>query len=106
VGQTLSTWSLIPSSQSSPLWELSTYRGEAIVRAKDEIQARQIAGSYFRRRGGPTDVISRIQSPWYIQSLVRCHVIEDSDQFEMDVPGIILPGVRARMNQALHSQRP
>ena len=104
MGQTLSTWSLIPSSQSSPLWELSTYRGEAIVRAKDEIQARQIAGSYFRRRGGPTDVISRSESPWYIQSLVRCHVIEDSYPSEMDVPGVIHPGVRARMSQALRSE--
>jgi hypothetical protein len=104
VHQTLSTWSLVPCSQSSPLWDLSTYRGEAIVRARDEIQARQIAGIYFRRRGGSTDVISRNESPWYIQSLVSCHVIEDSYQYEMDVPGVIHPGVRGRMSQALRSQ--
>jgi hypothetical protein len=101
MNRTLLTWSLDPTPIDSPLWDLSTYRGRAIVRAKDEIQARQLAASYFRRRGGATNIISRIASPWYIQSLVACCMIEDPFQSESEAPSVLHPGVHGRMHQAL-----
>jgi hypothetical protein len=101
MNKTLLTWSLSPTPINSALWDLSTYRGRAIVRAKDEIQARQLAASYFRRRGGSTHVISRIASPWYIQSLVACRAIEDPFQSESEAPAVLHPGVGGRQHQAL-----
>ena len=90
--QTLLTWKLIPSSKASALWDLSIYRGVAVARARDAIQARQIAASYFRKRGGASNVISRIESPWYIQSLVTCQLFDGTAEIDrIDVPGIVDP---------------
>lgn len=92
MGQTLLTWKLIPSSKASSLWDLSIYRGVVVARAKDAIQARQIAASHFRKRSEPSNVISRIESPWYIQSLVACQLIDGVPEIDrIDVPGIVDP---------------
>ena len=90
--QSLLTWKLIPSSKASDLWDLSIYRGVAVARARDAIQARQMAASYFRKRGGASNVISRIESPWYIQSLVACQLVDGVPEIDrIDVAGIVDP---------------
>ncbi len=97
----LRIWRMTPTAKESPLWEVSTYRGEAIVAAHDEVDARQIAPDYFRRRVEVNSLISGIQSPWASKSLVVCSVVEDRYQSEKVLPGVIYPGVRARLRHAL-----
>lgn len=68
-------WKLIPLPADCDDWELSTYRGEVIVRAKDEREARSLVTRQFaaaapRKLGKSTKL-----DPWENSDLVSCKEI-------------------------------
>lgn len=67
----------MPSSEPSPDWDLSTYRSEVIVRAKDELEAREVVILNFsvaaKRKPG---ALTR-RNPWQNVALVSCEMIQD-----------------------------
>jgi hypothetical protein len=74
----MALWQLRPIDLTDPNWEASTYRGIAIVRARNENAARRAAqGAFgvktrFRTVGGVT------APPWNRPELVAAETIEDS----------------------------
>ena len=72
-------WRLVPIDLKSQNWEASTFKGELIVRACDESEARQIASLKFfieteRRLGQNVSV-----NPWRDPTTVSCTRTSDSE---------------------------
>lgn len=68
---------LTPTDVESDHWNGSTYKGEVIVRAKDQDQARHLAQLHF---GIARDVRLSKDSPappWHLPELVTCETIDD-----------------------------
>jgi len=68
-------WHLLPLDSTSDHWRTSTYKGEVIVRAASEAEARSTATANFSRAyarppGGPM-----FFSPWGQASTVGCQCI-------------------------------
>ena len=72
-------WKLTPLPTDSTDWNLSIYRGEVVVRAKDEREARHLATQRFgvgaTVRPGKTTPLN----PWRDSALVSCKMIQDHD---------------------------
>ena len=73
----MAIWQLRPTEKPSEHWEGSTYKGEVIVRAPDEREARQHAANEFaamvrHRPGGDSPF-----PPWKDPALVSCTEAED-----------------------------
>jgi hypothetical protein len=70
---------LIPRNLESDLWKFSTYRGPALVRAADEMEARTTAAHRFF--GGYKSELARrgivTGYAWYSPSLVLAEEVED-----------------------------
>lgn len=73
-------WKLSPLDPSSPDWCNSDYQGDAIVRAKDEEEARNIAVLAFF---GLAEQVSSCQktpcSPWGNPVVTKCIELDNSD---------------------------
>ena len=80
---------LKPTDVSSNHWEASTYKGPAVVRAKDEESAREKATQEFciavRRKPGQNTCLN----PWNQKQLVTCERLENSD-YDEDKPAEVL----------------
>ncbi len=86
----MAIWKLEPTNLESPDWQISSYRGQAIVRAPDAISARRVAADQFTCEAR-TVVIGRDspESPWTNPELVTCAELHDSD-FDPDGPAEVL----------------
>jgi len=73
-------WRLKALSLSSPRWKASTYRGDVIVRAESEANARCLAAKAFGI-GARNGVGRELANPWYRPWLVAAEVLEGS-QFD------------------------
>lgn len=84
-------WKLTPLSTDSLHWDLSTHRGEAIVRAKNEREARQLATERFavavKRKVGHTTPLN----PWEDTALVSCEAIQTNDYQDTGPAAILIP---------------
>jgi hypothetical protein len=86
----MAIWKLIPIDKTSEYWQDSTHKGEVIIRAASEREARKKATLEFgmlqeRIPGEPT----RWDSPWDQSSLVSCQRLEGS-HYEEKGPVAIL----------------
>ncbi len=82
-------WRLTPVDLTDPDWGASSHRGFALVRARDEEEAREAAAAAF-------DVPTRFEPgrgvlapPWKRPRLVTAEVIEDP-RFEAEGPAEVL----------------
>ncbi len=75
-------WRLKALKLSSRHWEASTYRGDVIVRAESEANARRLAAKAFGI-GARNGVGRELSNPWYRPWLVAAKVLEGS-QFDPD----------------------
>jgi hypothetical protein len=84
-------WKLTPRVLNSPDWELSTYRSEVIVRARDEAEARELATVEFAiaAEGNPTQP-TRL-NPWTNDVLVFCETIHNSKHPDAGPAAVLSP---------------
>lgn len=85
-------WKLMPLSTDTPDWNLSTHRGEVIVRAKDEREARQLATQQFGIAAKRTLGQSTLLNPWEDAALVSCARIQTHDYQDTGPAAILFPG--------------
>ena len=88
----MAIWKLTPFPTHSSDWDLSTYRGEVIVRAKDEWEARQVVTLKFtvaanRELGQRTP-----RNPWENAALVSCETIQDPMCQDIGPATVLSPG--------------
>ena len=65
-------WHLLPLDSTSDHWRSSTYKGEVIVRAASEAEARSTATATFFTAYARTPGDPMLFSPWGQASLVGC----------------------------------
>ncbi|MQY62124.1 hypothetical protein GH146_02400 [archaeon] len=83
-------WKLSPRDLSSPGWRNSDYQGDAIVRAENEKEARNIAASHFRslsEKKRPCQETPR--SPWDDPVAIECIELDNSN-YSIDGPAGLL----------------
>jgi len=85
-------WKLSPIDKTSDHWRTSTYKGDVIVRASSEKEARATAHSEFITateiiRGGQT----LWNTPWDQPNLVSCQRLEDSHYEEKGPVAVLYP---------------
>jgi hypothetical protein len=88
--QRLFTWKLVPQpGRSDSGWIVSPYRGIAIVRAYDPVQARTLVSSKFKvcEEAG----VEALDSPWERKSLVRCELLEDPAYDHIQNAAVVYP---------------
>jgi len=86
-------WKLSVVQPDSDDWRFSTYKGSAIIRASDELSARDLATNIFGIAcksivGQPSPNI-----PWGQESLVSCEPFE-SNEYDIDGPEAVLYPLR------------
>ena len=69
-------WHLVPLESASDHWRASTYKGEVIVRALSEAEARSTATATFFRAYERVPGGAILFSPWAQPALVRCQCVE------------------------------
>lgn len=82
-------WKLTPLPTDSPDWNLSTYRGEVIARAKDEGEARQLAMVRFAIAAKHKPGQNTLLDPWGNSALVSCQTIQGHD-YQDTGPAVVL----------------
>ena len=70
-------------------WADSPYRGIAIVRAYDPVQARTLVASKFKLADAANH--SPAESPWERKSLVRCEQLNDTAYEHIQLPTVVYP---------------
>ena len=82
-------WRLTPLDLHDPNWQASSHRSVAIVRARDETQARATAAKVFdvKTRFAPRK--GQSVPPWKREGLVKAEPIEDS-RYEAEGPAAVL----------------
>lgn len=83
-------WKLTPIDIHSDEWELSTYKGVVIVRAKDEDAARDTATYKFAIAGARHTTPHTLHNPWSNPSLVQCVHLEADSSWIADGPPAVL----------------
>jgi len=96
---TLQTWRLSPTGLTTDLWSLSSYNGEVLVRAHDELEARSLVAGRFRVRRRFSRAHSDMKSPWYIRELVRCEKVEGSELDAAKLGSMAFPPAKAVIAQ-------
>ena len=71
-------WRLKALHPSSHHWKASTYRGDAIVRAETETDARRLTAQAFGIRAGNALGLEVAANPWNRPWLVAAEVLEGS----------------------------
>jgi osmotically-inducible protein OsmY len=99
----MAIWQLSPVDLSDPNWKASSHRGAAIVRARDEKTARELAQSAFgvatRFKHHP-----RLIAPWTRAELVRASHIEDPRFDPEGLSAVLVPSFEADL--AAHRKKP
>ena len=96
---TLQTWRLSPTGITTDLWSLSSYNGEVLVRAHNELEARSLVASRFRVRLRFGRAHSDMKSPWYVRELVRCEKVEGSEIDAAKLGSMAFPPTTAAIEQ-------
>jgi hypothetical protein len=73
----MALWRLVPLDLRDPSWEASSHRDFAIVRARDEADARAVAAKAFDVKTRFSPAKGHAFPPWTWASLVRAEPIED-----------------------------
>ena len=85
-------YKLTPTEKTSDHWRASSYKGDVVIRAEDEDEARNIAKLKFLKA---VKRISKYQdtpiSPWSDSDLVKCERLENSDYDENGLAGVLFP---------------
>jgi hypothetical protein len=84
-------WQLLPIDSTSDHWRASTYKGEVIVRAASEAEARSTATATFftaypRIPGSPL-----LFSPWGQPALVGCQRVEGFPYADQGPTAVVSP---------------
>lgn len=82
-------WKLMPLDLLDPSWEASSHRGIAIVRARDESEARAMAGRAFGAKTRFAPAKGQKFPPWRRPELVKAEPIDDP-RFEVEGPAAVL----------------
>ena len=84
-------WQLLPIDVASDHWRASTYKGEVIVRATSEAEARSTATTTFFRayERVPGGII--LFSPWNQPAVVACQRVEDLPYDDHGPAAVIFP---------------
>lgn len=82
-------WKLSPVDLKDPNWEASSHRGAAIVRARDQEEARRTAAKAFDVKVGFKPGQGVKAPPWRRPDLVRVEPIEDA-RFDPEGPADVL----------------
>ena len=82
-------WSLIPLDLDDPDWEASSHRGQVIVRAANERQARTVAAEAFDVKTGFRPGQGMRFPPWTRAAVVRAERVDDP-RFEPEGPAGVL----------------
>ncbi len=82
-------WKLTPLDLLDPNWEASSHQGIAIVRARDEADARSTAAKAFdvKTRFGPRK--GQKLPPWKRAALVKAERVDDT-RYEAEGPAAVL----------------
>ncbi len=70
-------WRLTPVDLRDPSWEASSHRGTALVRARDEADARAVAAKAFDVKTRFAPATPQAFPPWGRASLVKVERIDD-----------------------------
>ena len=86
-------WQLTPVDPADANWLASSYCGKALVRARDETQAREIAESAFgvKTRFVPGRGVSA--PPWKRPELVAAEIVEDPRHDSNGPAEVLLPSL-------------
>ncbi len=96
----MAIWRLTPVDLDDPSWEASSHRGHAVVRAKNEDVAREIAQHAFGVKTGFPVSHAIIAPPWKRDTLVRVEHVKDP-RFEEDGPDeVLFPTFETDLNAA------
>jgi hypothetical protein len=87
----MAIWKLSPLNTAAPDWVASTYRGNAIVRAKNEEEARLCAMQRFAIATKVTLGENTPTCPWTQRELVSCERIVDSKYSDIGEPAVLEP---------------
>lgn len=82
-------WKLTPLDLRDPNWEASSHQGIAIVRARDEADARATAAKAFDTKTGFRPGKGMIFPPWKRSALVSVERIVDK-RYEAEGPAAVL----------------
>jgi len=82
-------WKLTPIDLSDPNWEASSHRGIAIVRARDEADARATAAKAFDAKTRFKPGAGQRFPPWTREQLVSVEPIND-ERYESKGPAAVL----------------
>jgi len=89
-GAKMKIWKLSPINIDSAVWIGSYYKGDAIVRAKDEKEAKNIANQKLWSLVGKVSPCQETpHSPWLESSEVECIELNNS-KYSKDGPAMLL----------------
>jgi len=84
-------WRLEPTEIESTDWRRSTYKGQVVVRAKNENEARKLASEKFDTAADVEHGQNTPMNPWFQGELVRCEQLVGSDYVEAGPDAILSP---------------
>ncbi len=82
-------WKLTPLDLGDPNWQASSHRGIAVVRARDEVDARATAAKAFDVKTRFSPRKGQWLPPWKRAALVRVERIDDQ-RYEAEGPATVL----------------
>jgi len=93
-GRSMAVWTLTPVDPDHPSWAASSHRGPAVVRARNEVEARAVAARAFDIKTG--DIKTGFAPgqgvhfpPWTRAALVRAEHVDDP-RFAAEGPAELL----------------
>ena len=84
-------WKLTPLDLRDPNWEASSHRGIAIVRARDEADARATAAQAFDVKTRFAPAKGQRVPPWNRSELVNIELIDDKRYDAEGPPAVLEP---------------
>jgi hypothetical protein len=84
-------WHLLSLESTSDYWRASTYKGEVIVRAASEAEARSTATATFLTAYARTPGDTMLFSPWGQSSIVGCQRVESFPDDDQGAAAVVYP---------------
>jgi hypothetical protein len=84
-------WHLLPLDSTSDHWRSSTYKGDVIVRATSEAEARSTATATFFMAYARTPGETMLFSPWGQSSIVGCQRVEGLPHENQGPAAVVYP---------------
>jgi len=84
-------WKLSPLDIDFAGWCFSIHKGDAIVRAEDEEEARNIATQHFRIAAKKVPGQETPLNPWNYSTVVKCIELDNSKYSTDDPAGLLEP---------------